>query len=412
MRNFAKKMLAAVLAMALGASVLAGCSTVKPEDYASTVVATLGDEKIYLDEANFYLKSDQYYYEMMYSYMYGTTDIWNQQISAAGTMADTLRAAIMTTLRQTYILCSHADELGISLSEADMVKIEQAVDDNLAQIDEKLLEAMNVSRERMVEIFSKNALANLVWEAVVSTADTVVPDEEARCVGVSYVLVKQEESAGGSGETAAESTAADDGSADGETAADGSPVPVEAQAKAKEIYDAVLGGSTLADAASAYGLTPTVTNYYTGDTFGEETLGFHALSMKKGDAEMFQLEGDENWYVMVLDSELDETATEAKRDEIIEKRKAAAFETQYTEWQKTSPEFKVEDKIWKSVPFDTLFVLPEETTADTTSAEDGGTTAADGMTEGGSGAADDGMTEDGSAAAADGSTEDGGTAAG
>mgnify|MGYP007025288123 CR=1 FL=1 len=45
----------------------------------------MGEETIYLDEANFYLRSDQYYYEMMYSYMYGTSDIWNMEVSTGVT---------------------------------------------------------------------------------------------------------------------------------------------------------------------------------------------------------------------------------------------------------------------------------------------------------------------------------------
>ena len=47
MKKLVKKMLAAVLAAALALPVLAGCgSRVKPEEYASTVIASIGAEKI------------------------------------------------------------------------------------------------------------------------------------------------------------------------------------------------------------------------------------------------------------------------------------------------------------------------------------------------------------------------------
>lgn len=342
MRRFLRNTLTAALAAVMAVSVLAGCSsTVKPENYGTTVVATLGDEKIYLDEANFYLKSDQYYYEMMYTYMYGTADIWDMEVSTNVTMADSLRNTTMTTLRQTYILCSHADELGVSLSDADMVKVEETVDTSLEQADPALLAAINMSRDRMIEVVAKNALANRVWEAMVADADTDISDEEARCVGASYVLVKE----------ASEDSGAEE---------------VSAKVKAQEIYDAVRGGSTLEEAASAYELTPSTASYYTGDTFDEGSLGARALSMQEGEAVLFEKE-DTGWYVLVLDSELDEDATAQKKESIIADRQNTVFSEKYVKWEEESPEFSVDSKVWKSVPFNTMYVV--ETSEETTAAE-------------------------------------------
>lgn len=351
MRKFWKNMLAMGTALVLAGSMLAGCgSSVKPEAYATTPVATLGDETIYLDEANFYLRSDQYYYEMMYTYMYGTSDIWDMEVTTGVTMADNMRESVLATLRQTYILCSHAEELGVSLSDADLAKAEETVDRSLEESAPELLERLNMSRERMVEIVAKNALANRVWEAVVAAADTDISDEEARCIGVSYVLV---------GETRAEEETQAEGT---EPAATVSP-----KVTAQEIYDMVRGGSTLEEAAAAYALTPTSTTYFIGDTFEANTPGAHALALDQAveldgnGYELFQVEGT-GWYVMVLDSHMDEEATNARRDSMIAERQAVVFNEKYAEWQEASPEFVVDDKVWKSVSFDTIFVMPEEET--------------------------------------------------
>lgn len=344
MKKFVKNMLAGAMAAVLAVSVLTGCSSsVKPADYATTVVATLGDEKIYLDEANMYLRSNQYYYEMMYTYMYGTSDIWDMEIATGVTMADSLRENTMATLRQTYILCSHAEELGVSLSDADMAKVEQAADESLEQSDATLLEAINMSRDRIIEVIAKNALANRVWEAVVAAADTNVSDEEARCVGASYVKVTE--------------PAADDEEEETKSA----------KVTAQEIYDAVRGGSTLSEAAEAAGLTATSASYFTGDTFDEGTLGAKALSMEEGAVELFEIE-DDGWYVMVLDSALDEDATASKKESIISERQTEVFNAKYAEWQEASPAFKVVDKVWESVPMDPVFVAEEETAAEETTA--------------------------------------------
>lgn len=384
MRRFCERMWAAAAVFVLGVALLAGCgSAVRPEAYATTPVATVGDETIYLDEANFYLRSDQYYYEMMYSYMYGTSDIWNMEVSAGVSMADNMRESVLATLRQTYILCGHAQELGVSLSEADLAKVEETVDNSLEQSDPALLERMNMSRERMIEVISRNALANRVWEAVVAAADTNVSDEEARCVGASYVLVSE--------------TAAAETQAEGEAAGDAASPKVTAQ----EIYDAVRGGSSLADAAALYALTPARGTYFVGDTFEEGSLGAHALALSEGESELFKVDGT-GWYVMVLDSEMDEAATDSRRDSIIAERQAAVFNETYPAWQEAVA-FTVDEKVWKAVPFDTIFVIPtaEETTAgDGTAAADGETAADGGAESGAEGSAADGGTE---SSAADGS---------
>ena len=98
------------------------------------------------------------------------------QIDTRKTMADNLRENTLTVLRQIYILCSHAEEMGVYLSDAYLQKVEQAVDRNLEQSDARLTEAIHMDRERLVEVFTKNALANRVWEAVVAADDTNVTD--------------------------------------------------------------------------------------------------------------------------------------------------------------------------------------------------------------------------------------------
>ncbi len=358
MKRFAKKMLALALAALMAVSMLAGCSTsIKPEEYATTVVATYGDQKIYLDEVNMYLRAEQYYYEYVYTYMYGMTDIWNMEVEKGVTMAASLRESVMSVMRQTYILLDQADELNVSLSAEDQAKIEKAVDQILEGTSDLLLEAYNLSRERMIEIYQNNALANRVWEALVADVDTNVADEDARCVGVSYVLVSETE-------PNAEKKEGEE--------VDSRP----AKAKAQEIYDAVKGGAKLADAAKELGLTVTENTYFVGDKYEENTLGHKAVNMTtEGAAELFLLEEGKGWYVMVLDSLMDEEATERQRGIIIGGRQEEMFNKKYVDLQKNSAAFTVDEKVWKSVPMTTVFEMPEQTTsAETTAAE---TTAAE-----------------------------------
>lgn len=345
MKRFAKKLLAAALAAVLSVSVLAGCSSsVKPEDYANTVVATYGDEKIYLDEVNMYLRAEQYYYEYIYTYLYGMTDIWDQEITTGVTMKNSVQESVMSMVRQLYVLKEHAESLGLSLSAEDVAKIEETVDSVLAESDDVLVASYNLSRERMIEIYTTNAMANLAWEALVADIDTDIPEESIRCVGVSYVLVEEPDLDSEETESSEETEEVD-----------GRP----AKAKAQEIYDAVKGGATLEDAAAELDLTVTETAFFVGGTYEENTLGYKAIGMTEGAIDIFELEDGEGWYVMVLDTLKDEEATESKRETIISERQTEMFTTKYAELEKASAAFTVDEKVWGSVSMDALIVVSE-----------------------------------------------------
>ena len=334
----AKKLLAVALAAVLSVSVLAGCGTsVKPENYGTTVVATYGDEQIFLDEANMYLRAEQYYYEYMYVYYYGMTDIWNQEISNGVTMQNSVQESVMSMIRQIYVLKDHAASLGLTLSDEDLAKIETTVDSVLAESEDVLIEAYNLTRERMIEIYKNNALANLAWEALVADVDTNIPDEDVRCVGVSYVFVSEPDL-----EAEAE---------EGEEV-DGRP----AKAKAQEIYDAVKGGATLAEAAEALELTATETSYFVGGQYEDNSLGYKAIGMAEGAVEMFQLAEGEGWYVMVLDTLMDEDATQSKRESVIAERQSTMFTEKYPELEKASAAFTVDEKVWQNITMGSFFV--------------------------------------------------------
>ncbi len=346
MIKYGKRILTVILSAALSVSVLAGCSSaISASEYSTTVAATLGDTPIYLDEALYYLRSDQYYYEWLYTMVYGTADIWDMEISTGLTMADSMRNDTMTALRQTYILMSHAEEMGVALSDSDMEKIEAEVDEVLESSDEKLLESMGADRDRLIEIYSNNAIANLVWKAVADTADLDIDDEEVRCVGVSYVLVAEEE---------------DEDSDEDETAANEDEDSASLKVIAQEVFDLVRAGETIDDAAAEYDLTAESTSYFVGDTYDEGSLGATALDMSEGEVRLIRTEDEEGWYVVYLDSEMDETATQSKRAAIVTERQDAVFEAQYAVWQDESEEFSVVSKVWDNISFETIYFEEEE----------------------------------------------------
>ena len=65
--SFKKRFLAGSLAAVMTLGMATGCTTVRKsdlsDDYSTVVAATYGDENIYLDEVNYYLRNSQLTYE-------------------------------------------------------------------------------------------------------------------------------------------------------------------------------------------------------------------------------------------------------------------------------------------------------------------------------------------------------------
>ena len=78
MKAMMKKTAAILMAGALATGMLVGCAQ-NNTDYATTVVATYGDTPIYLEEANFMARYNQWYNEMYYMGYFGE-EMWNQDI--------------------------------------------------------------------------------------------------------------------------------------------------------------------------------------------------------------------------------------------------------------------------------------------------------------------------------------------
>lgn len=332
-----KRLLTLGLTVALGATAFTGCTAVTEEDYSKTVVATYGDQKIYLDEANFDARYYQYMYERFYSSYYGS-NFWSTD-AGSGTMEDNLKTNVMSEIMQTYVLLEHADEYKVSLSDADKEKVNKAVKEFLDTSDEKLITAANATEDLVTKVYTNNALANKVWEAVVSKVDTNVTDEEARQVTVKYVLISK----------------------DNDKYKDGEKI-------AKEIADKVKAGKDLETVCKDYDSLTASTESYSKNGENDTDLGKKAATLSTGDVTTYQVEGT-GWYVISCTSDDDKDAAKEEKTKIIDERKDELFNKTYTGWAKKK--FKVEEDVWAKITFDkhTIYKAETESTSEESSEE-------------------------------------------
>lgn len=369
MKNWKKKLTAA-LAAALAVGTMAGCGSTSLDKYPSTVAATYGSENIYLDEANFFLRYQQWVQEAMYwDYMsyFGYTDLWTAPGGdGSKTMADSLKEEVMAQLWQTRVLRDHAEEYGVSLTEADQTRITEAVAAVHENFAEDFFQYVNNDDARLAEWFTQNALAVKVWDAVKQSAEVSVSDEECQMFTIESVLVtnpsEAEESAAAE-ETEAAAEESEEDALTGEALAD----EVLARLEAGETFDSI---------NEDLGVTSSTNSYLKTSSDPSDTLFVAGVTMATG--EVRKIATDNGWYVIQCVSDLDEDATADKKASVEDEKREAYFNEVYAGWAAESPAFEVKS-CWNDVKFSgekiyveltTEAASAEETTAEETAAEE------------------------------------------
>lgn len=369
------KVMAVVMTTALAAGSLAGCSGVSMDKYSSTVAATYGDQDIYLDEANFFLRYQQWTQEAMYWDMItaytGYTDLWTYP-SGDGekTMGDALKERVMAQLLQTRILNEHASDYNVELTDADRDLVAEAVQAVRTNFADEFFQYTNPSDEDMTTWFEQNALASKVWQAVKDAAEVTVTDEECQEFTLSYVLVPYP---------------SEDSDTDETTAADGeeSTPALEGEDLANEVLSRLQAGEEFSAFEDELGVKSTTTSYLKNATDNTTDLFLRGVTMATGDVEMFE-STDNGWYVVKCDSDLDEEATEKQRETATNDKKEEAFNEVYTAWAEAAPEFKVKS-CWGELALGGEKIYVAQTTAasdesETTASDESETTASDAET--------------------------------
>lgn len=331
MIDLKKKLLVLVTASALAVTSLTGCgNSVNNEE----TVSTIGKEKIPFGVANFYARMQQAQYETYYASMMGTTpeEMWKQPVDKDKTYEETVKEGIMDNLETIYLVDQHAKDYKVELTEEEEKEIQKAVDDFVASNEENTRKAISGSKEYVKELLEKLTLQNKITTQMSADVDQNVSDEEAAQKAMDYVFLSFKK-----------------------TAEDGSMVDMTSEEKdklkekAQNIKTAITKGQSFEEAAQAQEVETKKV------TFDKQTTAVDAEFIKVADTLQENqvsdvVETQAGLYLGQITSLLDREATDAKKETIINERKAAKYQELVDAWKK---ETKIDrnKKVWKKIDF-------------------------------------------------------------
>ena len=287
------------------------------EDYArETVLFTMNDKTMPLDEAYFLTKNRQAYYEDYY-YTYGTSFSWNILVEQGKTYEDMILAESFELSKQVFILSEYAKDNGITLSENEQKSIVSNVDAFLSNSDSNILKATYANEDLVTRVYTKTALYEKVREQILADKDLTIDTEDARQCLVGIVEISPEYF--------------------------DSPDRI-----AEKIYERVNSGEVIGGVAQIYDTTVEKLNVGKDSTIIQEMIDF-CLSLKDDQCKMTCIDGV--YYVVYCYLEDDEVETAKMKEVLLEEKKNDYINEFVANIEKESP-VTVNTDAWNTVNFD------------------------------------------------------------
>ena len=343
MRNKRNKKIMTLLisGAALMGMTICGCGNPIQDD---AVFATLDDTTITMGVANFFAKYQQVMYDTSFMGYYGE-DMWENDLYGNGsTLTEDVKNNVVEELQELYLLKAHMEEYGITLSDEDETAIAKAADDFLAENSKAAIKQIGAqNRENVLEMLRLQTIEHKMHDRIIQDADTTVTDEEAKQRTFSYLRI---DTTGHTDENSNQVEYTDEEKANLKAVAEGiAAAPAE----------------TFETAVTDAGYTLSTASYGSAE---DENASMDKAVLEAADAlTEGQISGlietDSAYYVLRLDKEFDEAATETKREQLVSQKQEDYYTDIVDGWKEAS-KWTVNESEWEKVTFEEHFKLPEE----------------------------------------------------
>jgi foldase protein PrsA len=301
-------------------------TTTPMEELSGKTVLTVNGLDVSYDEVRMYLQSNKEEIESTYG-----SDVWEMSVNADGkSYEETLKESLLDEIIYIKLVCSQAEALGITLTEDELLDVDEYTADFLSNFDEEKMEYYHVDQEMVRQIYKDNMLSNKVFESLTLNVDTQVSDEEARQAVFQYILVGKYgyDEAGNRYEYTEEQLA-------------------EAKARAEALYTQAQETTNFYDFAQANTDDEDEVEIIVGKGDMKAEIEKVTLSMKAGEISPV-IDTEDGYFIFYCVEEMNQEETDAKKEEIIRERQQAAFDEQYKKWDEEK-EVKINQEIWDAI---------------------------------------------------------------
>ncbi len=339
--------------LALSAAVL-GCGLIgcgaKSQIDETAVAATMGEEEILLKEINFWAKyqealvntSSEYYYSIFMNNGYSEEEA-KQLVEQYGGSLDTIIDNVLESVESFHVIASHAQEYGVSLSDAEIKKIEEAANQFISDNKKSILTLMSADKDMVVEALKYYTIyMKMIPFMEKEGLNEEVSEEESLMKTYSYVYVSLE------------GTQGTDGQVKEYTEAEKIQMGNALQSFIDEFRAG--GGADFDAAAEEAGYSVSEHSYHPSDE--DDTLidlNNMAESLAVGDvSDVIELNTDDvltGIAVLRFDTDKNLEEMEKKKAAIIDERKADCLETLLNSW-KEKLSFTVNEEVVKTIKLD------------------------------------------------------------
>lgn len=345
MKKINGKIACGILAVSMFAASFTGCGKLD----GTQTVATVGDEKVTLGMANYMLRDYQAQAEAYYQLMamnYGMEEvpaIWTEKGQDGKTMAESAKDNVMKDIENLYAMKAHAEDYGVTISEEEQKKIEEAAKGFIEENSEEALEELAVSEADLITYLQLITYRAKMHEPMLADVDREVTDEE---IGQSKVtLVKV-------------STSSIEKDEDGNIIELTEEEKAEKKALAEEVRKKVAESDNIAEAdmgalakevnEKLYAFSPNFTTAGSETDAIDKNVSAAVKDLNDGELVPTVVDGTDGYYVVRLDLKHDEEATKNKKEAIISGREKEVYDALITAWLEEN-KLKVDEKVWEKV---------------------------------------------------------------
>ena len=333
MKNSMKRTAVAALAGVMAAGMLTGCGEQKVD--GTKTVATVNKTEIPLGVVSLYARIQLAQTDAMYkSFMGSGANMWDTAVEEGSeeTYGQKMVSDSLKAVELMVVLKEKAADYGVEVTEEEQAKIADAAAAFVEANGEEVMSDLAATEDQIKMLLELQTYRTKLYDPIVEEGKIEVTDEEANQSAFTYINVS-----------------ADDEMTEEEK--------TEKKEQAQEILDKVkedpaadmteIAKETDDSYTSLKGTFTTVKGEETEDIYPEEVMEV-LRTLKEGEVNTELIESEGDYYIVRLDKELDEDATESKRESLKETKESEYYQETCDKWLEEA-DVKEEAKVLKTL---------------------------------------------------------------